>query len=255
MAEQIATLVQNTSLSPSVRHLVFRSEAGALDFQAGQWLNLRLPADAEAGKRAYSIANAPDPSDPTRFELAVTAVPDGAVSPRLNALPVGAQVHFDGPHGFFTRADHVGEPLLLVGTGTGIAPLRALIQETLGGPADAPPGGPGGLGGPGGGPGGSGGPGLHLLFGCRSQADILFEPELQAWQTAGQVRVDVTLSRPAAGWQGRTGYVQTQLAAVLGEARPPVFICGLSPMVKAVRQVLKGELGYDRRRIHSERYD
>ena len=58
------------------------------------------------------------------------------------------------------------------------------------------------------------------------------------------------------GWTGRTGHVQAhvvELAQALGD--PHVFICGLSKMVSEVRALCKSELRYDRKRIHSERYD
>ena len=66
----------------------------------------------------------------------------------------------------------------------------------------------------------------------------------------------VTLSQPSADWGGRSGYVQTHVGELARElGKPLVYACGLSPMVADVRRVLKEELGYDRKRIRSERYD
>lgn len=100
-------------------------------------------------------------------------------------------------------------------------------------------------------------PPVALLFGVRTQEDILWREQLEAWAARDpRFQLAVTLSRPDQGWQGRAGYVQAhlrELSAALGE--PHVFICGLSRMVSEVRAVCKGELGYDRKRIHSERYD
>lgn len=234
MAPRRATLLGSVELSPTVRHLVLRADDGPLGHRAGQWVNLYLDVQGERMRRAYSVANAPEPGDPGRFELAVTQVPGGSVSPILHGMEVGQRLSFDGPHGFFTREGHEADDLWLVGTGTGLAPLRAIAQEVLREPS---------------------GPALGLLFGCRSQADILFEPELRDWAATGRLSLHVTLSRPGPGWTGLTGYVQTHLVELLGERRPRVFVCGLSQMIKSVRQVLKAQLGYDRRRIHSERYD
>jgi NAD(P)H-flavin reductase len=98
---------------------------------------------------------------------------------------------------------------------------------------------------------------VTLLFGVRSTADILWRDELESLAAREpNFRLEVTLSRPEAGWRGRVGYVQlhvAELARSLGA--PHVFICGLSPMVGAVRALCKTELGYDRKRVHSERYD
>jgi NAD(P)H-flavin reductase len=100
-------------------------------------------------------------------------------------------------------------------------------------------------------------PPITLLFGVRSQADILWREELEQWAARDpQFKLEVTLSRPDAGWSGRVGYVQAHAAALARElGEPHVFICGLSRMVGEVRALCKGELGYDRKRIHSERYD
>jgi len=230
-----ATLAASSALSPTVRHLVLRTDR-PLAFSAGQWVNLhvQLPDGSEA-KRPYSIANAPGPGGvSSELDILVTHVPGGLVSPALTALEVGAEVGCDGPHGFFVREQGTTGPVLLVGTGSGLAPLRAMAQEMLADGAAA----------------------VGLLFGVRSQADILFREELEGWaQDHRAFRLDVTLSRPAQGWGGLRGYVQEQLLDVIGDARPEVYICGLSPMVKAVRAVLKTQLGYDRKHVHSERYD
>jgi len=57
-------------------------------------------------------------------------------------------------------------------------------------------------------------------------------------------------------WTGRRGYVQTHLAELIPAlGRPHVYVCGLSNMVNAVRAALKETLGYNRKQIHTERYD
>lgn len=242
-------------LTPTVRALSFECTDGEpLRFIPGQWLNLHVEQGAGVGsssgvgsavavsavavieKRAYSIASAPDFVKPDRFELAVTRVNDGAVSLALHALAVGSRLQMDGPHGFFTREGTETEAALFVGTGTGVCPLRSMLETEL---RNAE------------------GPKLALLLGCRSEADILYRTELEAL-AARSARFDfaVTLSQPSASWRGLRGYVQTHLAARIERSAPPhVYICGLTRMVSEVRRVLKDELGYDRKRIHSERYD
>ena len=105
--------------------------------------------------------------------------------------------------------------------------------------------------------GDGGGPPLGLLFGCRSRADILWRDELEAWSANdARLKLWVTLSRGDDAWTGARGYVQTQLGTALEAlGRPHVFVCGLSKMVGDVRAVLKQQHGYDRKLVHSERYD
>jgi ferredoxin-NADP reductase len=228
-----AHLVSARPLSPSVRSLCFALEDGPLSFRAGQWVDIFVDTPSGLEKRAYSIA-----SDPRAelLELAVTRVDEGVVSPVLHELPVGSEVMIAGPQGFFTRdAPVVTAPTLFVATGTGLAPLRSMLSEAL--DAHHAP--------------------FTLLFGCRTLDDILWRDELERWAERHEnFRLEVTLSRPGTSWAGRSGYVQShvpELARALGE--PHVFICGLNRMVSEVRAVCKSVLSYDRKRVHSERYD
>ena len=166
----------------------------------------------------------------------MTRVDDGDVSRALHELPLGARLSVDGPHGFFTREDHADKPALLVGTGTGLAPLRAMIQAALRVPS---------------------GPPLSLLFGSRGEGDILYRDELEGLaQRHERFSYAVTLSRATPEWTGRRGYVQSHLRELIDtQDRPHVYVCGLTRMVSEVRRVLKDELGYDRKLVHSERYD
>lgn len=229
-----ARVVATRALSPSVQGLSLAFDEGPLAFTAGQWLHLHVPTAGGVEKRAYSIASRPGASP---LELAVTCVPEGAASPVLCKLEVGAELTCDGPHGFFTR-DAPAQPLpaLFVGTGTGLCPLRSMLSEILAAPTHPP---------------------MTLLFGVRTQADILYREELEAWAARDpRFRLEVTLSRPDAGWTGRTGYVQAHVAELARALETPhVFICGLARMVGEVRALCKSELGLDRKRIHAERYD
>ena len=229
---QKVELVAARDLSPSVRSLSLRPEEGPLAFAAGQWVNL-FAANAEL-RRAYSIASAP--GDP-ELELAVTRVEGGALSPLLHALALGETLEIDGPHGFFTREPaHRSEPALFVATGTGLAPFRSMLRDGLGR--------------------GDGGA-ITLLFGCRTEADVLWADELRALAAAHpRFSLELTLSRPSAGHTGRSGYVQQHLVEIARRmGSPRVYACGLTRMVSECRRVLKDELGYDRKRIHTERYD
>lgn len=224
-------------LSTNVRGLTLACRDGApLEYVPGQWVNLEVGVGGQRDKRAYSIASAPNPQEPASFEIAVTRVDEGLVSRALHEVPEGTVLSMDGPHGFFTREGQQHAPAWFVGTGTGVCPLRAMIQAELAA-GDGPP--------------------LGLLFGVRNEAEILYREEFEALAAKHpRFQFEVTLSRPSESWSGARGYVQSQLARLLDlRAKPHVYICGLSEMVGAVRKVLKEELGYDRRSIHSERYD
>lgn len=223
------------ALSPTVRELVLRTDDGtAIDFLAGQWIKLYLPGGID---RDYSIANRPEPARPDRLALAVTRVENGPGSTALHEMQPGDRVASLGPSGFFVREDeHRGAPAIYVGTGTGLAPLRAMLQEEVL-VASGPP--------------------QLLLFGCRTEDDLLWGDEIGAWG-AGCSRFSFlpTLSCPSDRWEGRRGYVQAHLRDLAG-AHPGAhfYVCGLSRMVGEVRRILREELGIERRHVHSERYD
>lgn len=231
-------LVSARPLSPAVRSLVLRVVDGrAFEYVAGQWVDVYVPTPDGIVKRAYSVASAPGRAGDRAIELAVTHVEGGPASTALHTLPVGARLEVSGPQGFFTRE---GAPpdsaVVFVGAGTGLAPLRAMLQVELAAQS---------------------GPAMVLLFGCRTEQDILWRDELlEAARACPRLRVEVTLSRGSPSWTERRGRVQAHVAELVGPlASPHVYVCGLSNMVQDVRRILKDELGLDRKSIHSERYD
>jgi len=226
-------------LSPSVRALVLRTTDGsAVGHTAGQYVDVIVPvARSIPQKRAYSIASAPSAAAPDTFEIAVTRVEGGPTSEALHALPVGGRVEVEGPEGSFVRREtDRARPALFVATGTGLAPIRAILADESRA-AEGPP--------------------LALLFGCRTPRDFLWGEELRAWERAcPRLRVDVTLSRPPADWAGRSGYVQRHVLA-LAAAMPGVqaYVCGLSAMVDDVVKLLGEQGGVPREALHYEVYD
>jgi ferredoxin-NADP reductase len=237
-----ARLVSARLLAPAVRELVFeRADGRPFGFDPGQWVNLVLPLPGGEIKRAYSIASAPVPGA-SRFELAVTRVTGGPGSEFLHTLPEGATLRAIGPHGLFTRRPDERAPSIFVGTGTGVTPLRSMIRAALAAGAREP---------------------LWLLSGARHEEDVLYRAEIeQLGREHPNVRLEITLSRPETGWEGRRGYVQAHLAEVFAALReaaggipPHAYVCGLDRMVSAVREHLRSDLGFDRKRVHAERYD
>ena len=227
-------MVDASVAAPGVRLLTLETSDGApYDYLAGQWLKLYLPGGID---RDYSIANAPGVRGAARIELLVTLVDGGPGSSALHGMPIGTEIESLGPSGLFVREDaEASLPALFVGTGSGVAPLRAMLEAMPAPPSQA-----------------------VLLFGCRTTDDLMFESE---WRERAlfhaSFRFEPTLSRATDAWHGRRGYVQTHLGALL-PAMPDgthVYICGLTKMITEVRRTLKEELGVDRRRVHSERYD
>jgi NAD(P)H-flavin reductase len=223
-------------LSPSVRGLRFVAEDRLVEYRAGQSIDLLVPTRRGlVMRRPYSIASAPDRAG--ALELAVTRVEGGPTSTALHELACGAIVEAVGPsRGWLARRDDEREaPLLLVATGSGLAPFRALLQEELQR---------------------LGGPPVALIFGCRTQADILWREELEQWATnVPRFSLTTTLSRPDGQWRGASGWVQRHVVGVARTIDPAlVLLCGLSPMTDAIERLL-GEAGVPASRMRVEAYD
>jgi CDP-4-dehydro-6-deoxyglucose reductase, E3 len=238
-----ATLVEARMLSPSVRELVLeRVDDKPFLFLPGQWVNLVLPVPEGEIRRAYSVASAPTARGSRRFEVAVTRVAGGPGSQYLHALPPGSVLRAIGPQGLFTRAASDESPSLFIATGTGVTPLRSMLQSALAAGSRAQ---------------------LSLLFGARFEDDILYRAEFEAYaREHPHFRYAVTLSQGAASWGGLRGYVQLHVREALGELRasasplePHLYVCGLERMVKTVRELSRGELSVERKHVHTERYD
>ncbi len=235
MSLRQATLRAARMLSPDVREITVDPGPG-FTFVPGQWVSLRLPQDgaSEPLARSYSIASWPRPDG--CLDLAVTRVTDGPGSNYLHEIAPGVTLPMTHAQGFFTLPDTLPRAVLMVATGTGVAPLRSMLHAAFEHGNDCP---------------------ITLLFGVRTADDLIYRPEFEALARQHRhFRFVPTLSRPTESWSGRTGYVQTHLrdlAAPLGPC--DVYVCGLSAMIKDVRRVLKDDLGFTREHIHTERYD
>lgn len=224
-----ATLVARRDLAPQVVLLRFRMEAGQhLIWAPGQYLALST-ADAPGTAIPYSIASAREPARGDEFELAVST---NGGQELLARLQLGTRVFVSSPQGSFVWVPARGATLL-VGMGTGLAPLRAILQASLADAATHP---------------------VSLLFGARSEADILWHDEFTRLAARDpRFSFEPTLSRPAGAWPGRSGRVQDHLASVLrGLPEASVYLCGSRAMVTDCVERLTSRLGVDPARIRSE---
>ena len=105
---------------------VLRPVGPRWDFQPGQFTSVGLDTPHGFVVRAYSIANAPE-QDGLEFHVAL--VPDGRLTPTLFALEPGAEIRYLNPKGHFTLAKAAKPIVLLVATGTGLAPFLAQLRS------------------------------------------------------------------------------------------------------------------------------
>lgn len=178
----------------------------------GQYVRLALPG---VGEGMFAIASAPEPAG-TRWDFLLkggSPVPDALVQ-----LPLGSAVQACAPEGEGFPLDAArGKDLLLFATGSGISPIRSVIESVRRERAAFGQ--------------------VTLYFGVRTPSAFAYANEFRHWEAAG-IRVLRTVSQPgASGWQGLTGYVQAHLS----EARVDnavAFVCGQSSMVEGVMEAL-----------------
>ena len=227
-----AILIDVREIAPNVRHFVFEApEVRDLAFTPGQFVSLTHSIEGKEITRPYSIASKPDGN---RFDLCLNLVEDGILSPWLFTLELGAEIEITDPLGYFVVRNPLRDAVS-VATGTGIAPMRSMIEARI--EQDEPPR-------------------LTLIFGVRYEHGLLYRDEFEKLALEHpNFRFWPTLSRPEPSWTGRSGHVQPHLVEAVGERRAiDVYICGLKAMVDDVRAMLKA-MGFDRKQIIYEKYD
>jgi ferredoxin-NADP reductase len=229
---QTATVASVSDETDSVRTI-------ALDLrewpghQAGQHLDVRLTAeDGYSAERSYSIASAG--GEPVA--ITVERLDDGEVSPYLTQeLRPGAQMEVRGPIGnWFTWDTSDGGPLLLIAGGSGVVPLRAILRHRQRSRSTVP---------------------VRLLYSSRSLEDVIYREELDQYRGSAEVRYTLTRRQPP-GWGGFAGRVDdTMLARIAWPAsqHPLAFICGPTPFVEAVAELLVARR-YPESRVKTERF-
>ena len=227
-----AKLINSREIAPGVRHFGFEAlGVERLEFVPGQFTSFTEMVEGKEITRAYSLASAPSATN--RFELCLNRVEPGHLSPRLFDMKPGDRIEMRPPLGMFVLRQPPRDSILIA-TGTGIAPFRSILQAHLKASSLA----------------------FTLLFGVRYEAHLLYREELEEMaRTHANFHFWPTLTRPDAGWKGRSGRVQAHLAEAIGERRDVDFyLCGLKEMVDEIRGLLKGQ-GFDRKQIFYEKYD
>ncbi len=216
-------------VAPGVRRVRLRlPPQQPLAWLAGQYVDLLGPGGI---RRSYSIANAPAAG--AGIELHVRQVAGGAFSAYwFGPARPGDLLRLQGPLGSCVLREPLDRSLVLLATGTGIAPVKAMLEDLAARPAAARP------------------PAIHLAWGGRSPADLYWDPGLLPLD----LHYTPVVSRPDVAWQGRRGWVQhAALESGVPWAQAVVHACGSARMVDDARSVLVGA-GLDPRRFHADAF-
>lgn len=212
---------------------------------AGQHVDVRLTAeDGYQTERSYSIASPPEEQ---RLSLTVERLDDGEVSPYLTEeVRAGDQIEIRGPiGGYFVWDISVGGPLLLIGGGSGIVPLMAMLRHReialrsrdMTARRQLP---------------------ARLLYSSRRWDDIIYRDELTRL-AANDATLEVvhTLTREQPdGWKGfnrRIDRLMLNEVAWPATEKPRIFVCGPTPLVESAAATLV-ELGHQPILVKTERF-
>ncbi len=204
----------------------------------GQHVDVRLTApDGYSTERSYSLAA---PEDDARIELTVQLLRDGEVSPYLaSVLHEGDPLELRGPVGgwFVWDPEAADEsPVLLVGGGSGVAPLMAMLRARRKAESSVP---------------------FRLVYSVRSPDDVYYAKELRALGELDGVDVTYVWTRATPdGWPEPPRRIRVEDVVATGfepDAQPRVFVCGPTGFVEAVADMLVAA-GHNPRRVKTERF-
>jgi ferredoxin-NADP reductase len=221
---QIATVSEIKVETPRVKSFRF-SLPMWMEHLPGQHYDVRLTApDGYRAQRSYSVASSP--LDVGEVELTVDLLDDGEVSPYFHeVVEVGDEVELRGP--FTSYFVWRGEsPVVLVGGGSGVAPLMAMVRHKRRAMPDAD---------------------MRLVYSVRHADDVIYEEEL-----GGDAVLTYTREAPE-GWTGHTGHIDAELLREPAAGARLAFVCGSNGFVETGSNLLL-ELGMPPASIRTERF-
>lgn len=221
--------------SPRVRSVVL-SSPGWPGHLPGQHVDIRLTAeDGYQAQRSYSIAT---PEEGDLLTITVEVIEDGEVSPYLfEYLAVGDQIELRGPIGGYFVWDAAREgPIQLIGGGSGVVPLMAMLRARTRTGGNTP---------------------FRYLSSARSHEDLLFANELEVVGQQGDVTITHALTRSHPDdWNGPTRRIDRPMLEQYTwppTERPLTYVCGPTGFVENIATTLV-EIGHEADRIRTERF-
>jgi CDP-4-dehydro-6-deoxyglucose reductase len=204
-------------------------------FRAGQFITMDLPIGEKRLERwrSYSIANL---CESETIELCISRVPKGSASTYLfDQVERGSSITYKGPLGAFVLPSEMPSTLIMICTGTGVAPFRSMIQAIANRSVVNTE--------------------VHLVYGTRTAESILYEEEfIELEQCCNWFNYHVALSRePYKGYQGYVHNVYYRISTC-EQGDTKYYLCGWQNMIDEAVDKLTNDMKVDKKNIYYELY-
>lgn len=227
----VATIERLDKLSHDVTHLVLRiPTASDVRFHPGQYLNVMLD---DGSPRSFSMASPPNGE---LFDFHIRRVPGGYFTGRLEThYQPGDTLDVELPLGAFRHDATSPRELLMVAGGTGLAPIKSIIESLKDDPLR---------------------PSIALYWGVRRAEDLYLDEQLRHWaRTLPDFRYVPVLSEPDPQWGGRRGFVHQAVCEDHDDlAAFDAYLCGPPPMIAAAKTSFS-QRGLDVERIFADSFN
>lgn len=207
-----------------------------IEFEAGQFINIILPNKIA---RAYSIASSPHIKN--TFELVIGYYEGGKASEYFKAMKDADEINFKCPFGRFIFVNEPVESIVMIGTGTGIAPIKSIIDklnyDKSNGIVQTHPN-------------------IYIYEGFRFLKDTVYEEEFNKYASEGLIKYELWLSREdSPQYTGNKGRVNVGLNKLkLNWSNTSVYICGNKDIVLSLKEYFEKK-GVISDKIHFERFN
>jgi CDP-4-dehydro-6-deoxyglucose reductase len=210
-----------------------------LQYRAGQYVEFILQGANAGARRSYSMANAPgNLGSPPAIELHIRHLPGGVFTDHVFGVMKEKDIlRLEGPFGSFFLREESDKPMILLASGTGFAPLKAIVEQMRLKHIQRP---------------------AVLYWGCRRQVD-LYQHDwcVQAAAAMPNLRYVPVLSEPLQEdtWTGRTGFVHQAVMVDFPDlSSHQVYACGAPVMVASAERDFVGHCGLPAEEFHADAF-
>lgn len=224
-------------IAPDVKKLVFKFiQPASFSYRPGQFVSFLLEHEGKLLKRSYSIANLESPSEngmvtTDYLEIVISHVENGRATKIFFEAKVNETFEISGPVGMLILGSELAERIFLIGTGTGMAPYRSMLQQ-LPKMEDHE---------------------FHILFGAQKEAGLFYTQDFKDAGSKKNIDFYPCLSRENKE-HFFSGYVQAKLQELKPNPETDlVYLCGNPNMVDDTFAMLK-ELDFGVKQVKREKY-